>query len=135
MKPVYQRNSSGHFIKGGISPRKGKSLGWIGHSKPHSDIAKAKMRKNACIRMGELNNKWKGDEICRIGNVAIHSWVKRQLGFPNKCEHCGFESDNHHKMHWANKSHEYKRDIKDWIRLCAPCHKKYDLAFIKNKVV
>ena len=127
MKPVYERNEKGHFVKGAVSPRKGKPLGWIGHSKPHNDLAKARMRKNASVRYGEKNNKWKGDAVCKVGNAAIHPWVKRQLGFPNKCEFCGFESDSHFKIHWANISHEYKRDISDWMRLCVPCHKRYDM--------
>lgn len=125
--------NSGNFKKGTISPRKGKPLGWIGHAKPHTEESKEKMRLNASIRFGKDNNKWKGDDV---GNVALHSWVKKQLGFPNKCEFCGFESENHHKIHWANKSHEYKREVTDWLRLCVPCHKKYDLSFIiNNKVV
>lgn len=120
------------FKKGYKSPRKGKPLGWIGHSKPHTEEAKEKMRINASIRFGKDNNKWKGDDV---GNIALHHWVKRNLGFPNKCEFCGFESESHHKIHWANKSHTYKRDITDWLRLCVPCHKKYDLSFINNSKV
>jgi len=27
-------------------------------------------------------------------------------------------------IHWHNISGEYKRDVSDWIRLCAKCHKK-----------
>ena len=30
------------------------------------------------------------------------------------------------KINWANKSHEYKGKINDWLRLCTFCHKKYD---------
>lgn len=127
-----RKPNSGSFKKGYISPRKGKPLGWIGHSKPHTEEAKEKMRLNACVRYGKDNNKWKGDDV---GKESLHGWLKRQLGFPSKCEFCGFESDNHHKIHLANKSHEYKRDINDWIRLCVPCHKKYDLEFINGKKI
>ena len=74
--------------------------------------------------IGKKNKLWKGD---LVGNGALHDWVKRYLGFPNKCEMCSFSSQNHHKMHWSNISGKYKRDLVDWQRLCVPCHKKFDL--------
>lgn len=36
----------------------------------------------------------------------------------------------HRQYHWANISRSYKRDLSDWVRLCASCHKKSDLAKI-----
>jgi len=113
--------------KGHPNKFKGKSLPWIGHSKPHTEEAKIKMSINASTRKGNENNNWKGDDV---GNIALHSWVKRQLGRPMKCEHCG--TTKKRMYHWANKSHEYKREVGDWIRLCVPCHKRYDLAFINR---
>lgn len=62
----------------------------------------------------------KGDAV---GYSALHDWVERVLGKPNKCEHCGVTDK---RMEWANKSHEYKRVKDDWIRLCKKCHVKYD---------
>lgn len=73
---------------------------------------------------GENNKLWKGD---RVGKTALHDWVKLHYGFPNTCEHCGFASENHHKIHWANKSGNYRRSREDWLRLCVSCHKKYDV--------
>lgn len=70
---------------------------------------------------GEKNHKWKGNDV---GYAGLHTWVSRQLGKPKKCDHCGDTSDRRYE--WANKSHEYLRDKNDWIRLCLPCHKKYD---------
>lgn len=70
----------------------------------------------------EENHKWKGDYV---GYRALHYWIERQLGKPNKCEHCLTQKS---KFHWANKSQKYLRDTTDWIRLCAKCHKKYDSA-------
>ena len=64
---------------------------------------------------------WKGN---KVGKVALHNWVERQLGKPNKCEHCN--STNEKKYEWANKSQKYKRQLDDWIRLCPKCHAKYD---------
>ena len=71
--------------------------------------------------VGEKNWLWKGDGA---GYVAIHNWERRQLGSPQKCEWCGI--DEKKRYEWANKDHTYKRDVKDWIRLCHMCHRLYD---------
>lgn len=73
------------------------------------------------FKKGRIPENHKGD---LVGYDALHDWVKRELGKPNKCEHCGTETAK--RFEWANKSHEYKRDITDWIRLCKICHIKYD---------
>lgn len=94
---------------------------WLGRK--HSEEARQKMSK---AKRGKKTNEdhphWKGDNV---GYVALHGWVKRRLGKPNQCEKCG-ENGSGHRMHWANKSGEYKRDLSDWLRLCAKCHKRYD---------
>lgn len=66
-------------------------------------------------------NNWKGD---KASYHAMHAWVARHRGKPQKCEHCG--TTEKRMYHWANKSRRYKRDLTDWIRLCRPCHSKYD---------
>ena len=71
---------------------------------------------------GEKNWKWKGN---KVSYGALHSWIRRRLGKPKRCEHCGKDGVGRH-MHWANKSGKYLRNTSDWIRLCVPCHKKYD---------
>lgn len=74
---------------------------------------------------GEKNVKWKGDEV---GYDALHDWVRRELGTPERCEHCGTTEPSKYKgnYEWANLSQEYIRDVKDWIRLCRKCHSKHD---------
>lgn len=62
--------------------------------------------------------------------ATVHQWVYRHKEDPKKCEHCG-ASDK--KLQWANKSHEYKRDLDDWLRLCISCHRKHDLDENGNK--
>lgn len=57
---------------------------------------------------------------------ALHLWVERNLGKPDKCEHCCKSGLSGHQIHWANKSQEYKRELTDWLRLCVVCHKRYD---------
>lgn len=54
---------------------------------------------------------------------AYHLWVKAHRGNPSLCEHCGATKG---RFEWANKSHLYKRELSDWIRLCISCHRKYD---------
>jgi len=71
----------------------------------------------------EKHFKWKGIEA---GYRALHIWVEKRLGKPRFCEHCGNRELGHRHYHWANISRKYKRDLKDWLRLCAKCHKKYD---------
>ncbi len=66
---------------------------------------------------------WKGDDISYSG---IHHWVKKHLGSPTKCKHCGKDDLIGHQIQWANKSGKYLRDITDWIRLCISCHIEYD---------
>ncbi len=53
----------------------------------------------------------------------LHEWVKKELGRPNKCEHCGTEDG---LIEWANKSNQYLHTLSDWLRLCRSCHMKYD---------
>ena len=70
---------------------------------------------------GKKNWNWKGD---KVGLPALHDWIRRQLGNPSVCAHCGTKTAT--KYDWANISREYKRDISDWMRLCRPCHRNYD---------
>ena len=57
---------------------------------------------------------------------ALHNRIEISLGKPSKCSHCGVEKEGKHKFHWANISKKYKKDLNDWIRLCVPCHMKFD---------
>ncbi len=78
-------------------------------------------RLKKIVKREEDSPNWKGD---LVGKTALHNWVERNLGKPNKCEHC--KSTDRKKYEWANKSQEYKRELTDWIRLCSKCHSKYD---------
>ncbi|MEK6880580.1 MAG: hypothetical protein AABY22_13265, partial [Nanoarchaeota archaeon] len=60
----------------------------------------------------------------------VHVWINKRLGNPQKCLFC--KTIKAKKYEWANKSGKYKWDIKDWLRLCVKCHKKYD--DVGNKV-
>jgi len=54
--------------------------------------------------------------------AAVHYWIYSRGGRPKECEFCGISKN----LVWANKSFEYKRDLSDWLRLCAKCHNNYD---------
>lgn len=96
---------------------KGQSATWAIGNQHRKGVPNLKPNKI----YGEENHKWKGDSV---GYTALHTWVARQLGKPDKCEHCGDTSKRRYE--WANKSHKYLRDTNDWVRLCLPCHKRYD---------
>lgn len=84
-------------------------------------------QKGNKIQWGEKHWKWKGD---KVGYDGIHDWVKLRKGTPRKCEHCLSTNDKYYD--WANKSGKYKRDLKDWLRLCRQCHAKFDRGRRKN---
>jgi len=70
-------------------------------------------------------------KIGEISYYGIHTYISRTYGQPKKCEHCGTEKAK--KYEWANISKKYKRNIADWVRLCAKCHKAFDREDIINK--
>ena len=69
----------------------------------------------------EKNPAWKGDDV---GYNGLHDWVKGKLGKPLICSNCEFRDQNSRMFHWHNISGLYLRNIEDWIRLCAKCHKR-----------
>lgn len=71
----------------------------------------------------EEHPRWKGD---KVGYGALHDWARKHLGHPRTCVHCKKTGLTGMKIHWANISGEYKRDLSDWLRLCVKCHSKYD---------
>ena len=93
----------------------------------HWKISQEK-KKNMFRGKGENNHSWKGNKVKYFG---LHMWVAKELGKPKYCAYCRNEKLNHRQYHWANISHAYKRELSDWIRLCAKCHKAYDMGRIK----
>jgi hypothetical protein len=67
---------------------------------------------------------YKGDDV---GYSALHAWVYKHNGKASKCskenDGCNGKSKSYT---WANVSHQYKRDLDDFIELCRSCHAKYD---------
>lgn len=91
--------------------------------KPRLKETKEKISKsNKAIFSEELNPMWKGENV---GYRSLHRWVEKKLGKPSECENCNLNFEGR-KIHWANISGEYKRNVKDWKRLCSKCHGAYD---------
>jgi hypothetical protein len=84
-----------------------------------SDAHKLKIKST--VPKGKDNANWKGDDV---GYTALHDWVRRKLGSPKFCEHC--KRSDRKKYEWANNDHKYRRNVKDYMRLCTACHRKYD---------
>jgi len=92
--------------------------------------SKEQIRKRISHYLNEKHWAWKGNNV---SYGSLHSWIKRNLGTPTKCEHCGQDGLTGKKIHWANKSGQYKRDLSDWLRLCVSCHREYDhISFYKG---
>ncbi len=72
-------------------------------------------------RAKAVAKNWRGEQASL---KAIHQWVARWKGKPSKCEFCGTTEAK--KFEWANVNHTYRRVLDDYIRLCTPCHRKYD---------
>lgn len=89
---------------------------------------------------GLTHYRWKGEEACYSSK---HKWLVRLYGRADRCDNdtCVYPRRNGKgtllkkakKFTWANISGLYKRDIKDYIKLCVSCHSKYDLGLIPIK--
>ncbi len=74
----------------------------------------------------EKNGHWKGDDV---GYLALHDWIRSRKGKAQFCINCE-KTIKETRIEWANISHEYKRDVNDFVSLCCSCHSRFD----KNKL-
>lgn len=95
------------------------------HKKKISLSLTGKVKSEQTIKKvsGKNNKRWKGS---KVSYRALHSWVQKHLGKPDKCSTCLKSGLTGRKIHWSNISGDYKRDLQDWQRLCAKCHSAYD---------
>ena len=87
--------------------------------KKHTQESKIKMKN---VQQGNKNSNWKGDNV---GYHGLHARISRKFGQPKFCSECGM-TDKSRKYHWANISKHYKKDNKDFKRLCVRCHRIFD---------
>lgn len=78
---------------------------------------------------GENNYAWKGENVSYRG---LHQWVRRKIGIPKKCKHCGKNRTTPCSIQWANIDGKYRRCVEDFIALCVSCHKIHDLKLKKS---
>lgn len=74
---------------------------------------------------GNKNSYWKGDGVTY---AAFHKRVEVIRGKPELCQSCG--TTNARYFEWCNLTGKYD-DVFDYMRMCRPCHRKYD-RFRKN---
>lgn len=74
---------------------------------------------------GELSPHWKG---AAAGLDAQHKRISAVRGTPKSCEHCGTTDPAKH-YHWAFNNTGDRFNIWDYIRLCAGCHREFDIEF------
>ena len=77
---------------------------------------------------GEGNGMWKGENASYF---AIHSWVYRTKGKPEKCIDCGKTTG---RIEWSNIDHQYRRKIEDYQARCKKCHERYDDINLKGVI-
>ena len=68
---------------------------------------------------GPDSPSWRGDDV---HYKRLHRWLAQSKVKPDKCEKCGADGP----LDWANISHEYRRDLNDWMALCRLCHRNHD---------
>jgi hypothetical protein len=118
----------------GIKEKTGMFTGENNHfyGKKHTPESRKKISDFNRTRIGEKHPRWAGKNISYRG---IHKWVYAVLGQPKQCSLCGLESENGRKFHWANISKQYRRDTRDWVRLCVRCHFAFDGVYEKRRKV
>jgi hypothetical protein len=109
----------GHGRIGETGPKKG-SIPWNKGLKGFHSPTKGKL---LLAVTDEKHHCWKGDEV---GYRSLHGWIRRKKGKPIKCIFCGKEKTTPKSIQWANINHKYRRNLEDWISLCAFCHYHYD---------
>lgn len=91
------------------------------HFSPETEFKKGVTPKNSMVFIpGET--QFKGD---LLEYKKIHHKISILFGKPKKCEDCGGVFTGK-KIHWANATGIYNEDRKNWKRLCAKCHYKFD---------
>lgn len=89
-------------------------------------VRKIEYCRNHSVHKGNNHYQWRGEDV---SYNSLHSWIRRELGSADHCEHCGLKEIPEGKKRffdWANISHQYNRDTQDYFQLCKICHKKYD---------
>jgi hypothetical protein len=112
-----------------------RNTGRTQFKKGHRIKNEFRFKKNQSL--GEKNINWKGD---KVGYIALHQWLVRNYGKPDKCEYeqcvyprtttTGKVRTHPARFEWANIDGVYERERKHWVMLCHWCHVLFD----RNKI-
>ena len=75
---------------------------------------------------GSGHHSWKG---AAASYAALHNRVYRARGKASGCAHCGAD-DPAKRYEWAMLHGTDGTDVSNYISLCRPCHRTYDLGRI-----
>ena len=78
-------------------------------------VSEKTRRKIGDANRGEKSGSWKGNKVKYRG---LHTWIVYNWGKANICENCNSKKF----IDWHNMDNKYKRDRKDWKKLCRKCH-------------
>lgn len=107
--------------------------------KGHPDFLKGNYTLKKGMFTGESNPRWR----LNPSYGTAHKWIFYKLGKAKNCSNkqCIYPRERTHskgeimkapkRFEWAHKYHSYSRDPKDYISLCASCHRKYDYGSLK----
>lgn len=72
---------------------------------------------------GTAHHFWKGADA---SYTALHNRVYRTRGKADHCEQCGLSGPGR-RYEWAMKHGTDGTEVMDYVSLCRPCHRHYDL--------
>jgi len=107
-----------------VQPKRGKGTYHLTKPNPTSYRPGGHSSPATEFQPGQVPHNFAGDAA---GYDSLHDWVVARLGKAagHTCAECG-EDGTTHRLEWANRSHQYRRDLDDWVVLCRPCHVAYD---------
>jgi len=131
------RDTKGRFVKG-HKILNGSEKGWFKKGNKGYWLGKTRSKKTKKkISKAFRGYKWPKEIVKKrikairekykdfpVSKASAHRWIISQKGKPNRCELCGTTKAK--KFEWANKNHKYLKKLEDWMRVCTPCHRKYD---------
>lgn len=86
----------------------------------HGDVT---VVKKGSPGKGPAHHSWKGADATY---AALHNRVYRARGKASGCAHCGTDDPAKH-YEWAMLHGTDGTDVSNYVSLCRPCHRTYDL--------
>lgn len=80
------------------------------------------------ISSNEMHPRWKE----KPSYYTLHKWLLKHFRKPEQCQLCRKPNK---RLHAANRSGKYLRDVSDYFAFCAKCHKWYDRRYDGDKLI